>query len=302
MNANIQTQPEKEFDPQEKVWMEIIVRMEQLYAHLADSQTEMEQQTKELEKTNAELREYQAELVEAAKMSSLGRLAAGVAHELNNPLGGIMLYADLVLEDMDEDDPHRKTIQKISKQTRRCRNIVKDLLDFARPDKSAVPRPVNVNYVLRDSIKILEGQQLFHNIEVEKKLRSGVPQILGDPGRLQQAFVNLILNSAEAMEDGGILTLESQPSGDNNAAVVSIADTGCGIAQEDIDHLFEPFFTTRKNGTGLGLPIAYRIIETHNGSISVDSRTGCGTSFTLHIRSMDSGNDYVTYESDVKKR
>ena len=239
----------------------------------------------ELGKANAELKRLQAELIQAAKMSSLGRLAAGVAHELNNPLGGIMLYSDLLLEDMPPDDPRRVNVAKIAQQSARCRGIVRSLLDFARPAASA-PCPTDVNSVLRGAMGVLEEQEAFHNVEVRWDLAEPLPSLLADADQLRQAFVNVILNAVEAMQGKGTLSLATCAGADGESVVVSISDTGCGIPEEDREHLFEPFFTTKDDGTGLGLPITYGIVTRHNGDIEVTSQVGKGTTFRIILRSM----------------
>ena len=246
--------------------------------------------TRELEEANARLRQLQAELIQAAKMSSLGRLAAGVAHELNNPLGGILLYADLLLEDIPVDDPRRANVEKIAGQTARCRQIVRGLLDFGRPAKAA-PSRLDVNAVLRSALSVLEGQEMFHNLEVVWDLSDSLPHLVGDPIQLQQAFTNIVLNAVDAMAGGGRLTIESQRTPDGQGVLVKISDTGCGIPEEHRERLFEPFFTTKDTGTGLGLPITYGIVERHNGSIDVRSQVGSGTTFLVTLRSMKGEHD-----------
>jgi len=240
---------------------------------------------RELQRANAELRQLQQELIQAAKMSSLGRLAAGVAHELNNPLGAIMLYADMALEDMPVADERRPFIEKIAEQTARCRRIVSDLLQFARPAEG-VARPTDVNSVLEEALSILAGQQIFHNVTVVKELNENLPVLRADRDQLRQAFVNIILNAVEAMEGTGRLTLHSEPGEDGRSVRVSISDSGCGIAREDLEHLFEPFFTRKEDGTGLGLTITYGIVERHGGSIEVESEVGMGTTMRIALRSM----------------
>jgi len=240
---------------------------------------------KELERANADLKRLQAELIQAAKMSSLGRLAAGVAHELNNPLGGITLYADLLLEDMRKDEPRRVTVEKIVQQTSRCRRIVQDLLAFARPSGSTARR-VDVNSVLREAMSVLKDQEMFHNVEARWELAEELPRILADPDELRQAFVNIVLNAVEAMHGKGVLSFGTCRGEEAESVVVTISDTGCGIPEGDIEHLFEPFFTTKDGGTGLGLPITYGIVERHNGSIEVKSEVDKGTTFRICLRSM----------------
>jgi signal transduction histidine kinase len=259
-------------------------------AELQAATTAARARAEELQKANADLERLQDELIQAAKMSSLGRLAAGVAHELNNPLGGITLYADLLAEDMPAEDPRRRTVEKIAAQTTRCRKIVRALLDFARPATSAA-RPVDVNIVLRETMNILEGQQMFHNVEVRRDFAGRLPLIQGDPDQLRQAFVNLVLNAVEAMGGRGVLSLASRMAEDGQGVVVSVGDTGCGIATEHMERLFEPFFTTKEGGTGLGLPITYGIVKRHNGTIEVRSEVGKGTTFKVLLHSMAEGGD-----------
>jgi two-component system NtrC family sensor kinase len=241
----------------------------------------------ELEEANRELKQLQAELVQAAKMSSLGRLAAGVAHELNNPLGSILLYSDLVLEDTPAEDPRRRNLLKIAEQAARCRHIVRDLLDFGRPAGSATG-PVDVNAVLRGAMGVLEGQELFHNVAVEWRLAERLPEIQGDAAQLQQAFTNIFLNAAEAMSGSGRLAVRTSAAPDGGV-LVGVSDTGCGIPPEAKEHLFEPFFTTREDGTGLGLAITYGIVERHRGGIEVASEVGKGTTFLITLRSAEGG-------------
>jgi PAS domain S-box-containing protein len=237
----------------------------------------------ELEKVNSELQLVQAELVQAAKMSSIGRLAAGVAHELNNPLGGILLYSDLLLEDTPEGDARRPNVAKIAALADRCRQVVRGLLDFARP---AAPRDceVDVNNALKSSLAVLEGQESFHNVTVAWKLDDRLRTLVADPNQLQQAFTNVLVNAAEAMSGSGTLTIETCANWLGDGVLVKISDTGCGIPREHLDRLFEPFFTTKDGGTGLGLAITYSIVERHNGSMDVHSEVGKGTTFTIALR------------------
>jgi two-component system NtrC family sensor kinase len=244
--------------------------------------------TRELEKANAELTQLQAELIQAAKMSSLGRLAAGVAHELNNPLGSILLYSDLVIEDTLPDDARRPNLERIAQQAARCRQIVRGLLDFGRPAETSAG-PLDMNAVLRQALNVLDGQQMFHNVEVRWELADALPVIRGDAAQLQQAFTNIVLNGVDAMRGQGTLTLRTAPEPEGDGVQVEIQDTGCGIPPENVPRLFEPFFTTKDDGTGLGLAITYGIVERHHGTVDVASQPGLGTTFRLTIRSMNEG-------------
>jgi len=240
---------------------------------------------RELEKANAELKRLQGELVQAAKMSSIGRLAAGVAHELNNPLGGILLYSDLLQEDTAEDDPRRSNVCKIADLAARCRKIVMGLLDFARPAPPSELK-VDVNSVLKSTLSVLEAQERFKSIETVWRLAESLPVLVADPAQFQQAFTNVFMNAVEAMEGGGGLTIETAPTEKGDGVVVRIRDTGDGIPEKDMAHLFEPFFTTKDDGTGLGLAITYSIVERHNGSIEIESRPGEGATFIITLGSL----------------
>ncbi|MBS3763063.1 MAG: PAS domain S-box protein [Planctomycetes bacterium] len=244
------------------------------------------EKARELEEANENLKRLQDELVQAAKMSSLGRLAAGVAHELNNPLGGIMLYSDLLLEDIPKGDTRRPTVEKIADQTSRCRSIVQDLLEFSRPAQAA-SRPVDINSLLEEAVNILEGQQVFHNVSSHWKLAEEIPSLTGDPDRLRQAFLNIVLNAVEAMEGKGELYLRTSVK--DGKVTIEIQDSGCGLTEEQQEHLFEPFYTTKETGTGLGLPVTYGIIERHGGEIEAESEKGQGATFRISLPLTEEG-------------
>ncbi len=259
--------------------------------HIAEARaatTAAEARARELETANAELQRLQTELIQAAKMSSIGTLAAGVAHELNNPIGGILLYSDLLTADTTEEDPLRGNVEKLAGLATRCQRIVSGLLDFARPAPPS-ELEVDVNGVLRSTLGVLERHELFHNIELEWKLGEGLPILVADPAQLQQAFTNVVMNAAEAMDGSGVMAIETRRAAWGKRVEVGISDTGCGIPPEDELHLFDPFFTTKDNGTGLGLAITYSIVERHNGSIEIESESGKGTTFVLTLGSVRVG-------------
>ena len=233
-----------------------------------------------------ELAEMQSKMAQAEKLASLGKLAAGVAHEINNPLGGILTCSSLVLEDLPEDDPGRPDLEEIVKQATRCRGIVKGLLEFARQAETKVSL-INLNKVLEETLGILERQALFININTVRRLDPYLPHVLADPSQMQQVFMNVIVNAAEAMMEEGMLTLDSWASPDRNTVYVKISDTGCGIPEESINNIFDPFYTTKQTGrgTGLGLSVAYGIVERHGGRLWAESKVGDGTSFTISIPS-----------------
>ena len=239
---------------------------------------------KKVEDRTRELIEIQAHLIQSEKLASIGKLAAGIAHEINNPLGGILIYSNLILEDTNKDGLHYENLKKIVKETTRCKDIVKGLLEFARP-KEPQMAPTDINETLNKALSILERQALFQNIAVNKDYTPSLPKIIADGSQLQQVFMNLIINGAEAMEGQGTLTLKTLMDKTNDFIDVEITDTGHGIKDEDNKRLFEPFFTTKEvgKGTGLGLAISYGIIQKHQGSIEVRSQVEKGSTFTVKL-------------------
>ena len=239
---------------------------------------------KKVEERTKELREMQSHLIQSEKLASLGKLAAGIAHEINNPLGGILIYSNLLLEDTDKDSPHYENLKKIVKETSRCKDIVKGLLEFARPKEPEVAL-ININEILESSLAIMEKQALFQNITIKKTYESDMPKIIADSAQLQQVFMNIILNAAEAMVGNGTLTLGTSFNPDGRYIEVKFSDTGHGIKEEDKKRLFEPFYSTKEvgKGTGLGLAISYSIIQQHNGTIEVKSQVGKGSTFTVKL-------------------
>ena len=229
-----------------------------------------------------ELGKTQLQLLQAEKMSSLGKLAAGVAHQLNNPLGGITLFTKLILEEYDLEDGAKEDLNRILRDAKRCRDTVKELLEFTRQTRHLM-RPHDINRALTRTLFLLESQTLFHNIEIVKDLYTSLPPVLSDIQQLYHLFMNIILNAAQAMEGKGTLTIKSFLLPDGGKVCIEISDTGPGISSENLPHIFEPFFTTKEEGqgTGLGLSLAYRIVQNHGGSIQADSVPGNGTTFTI---------------------
>jgi len=239
---------------------------------------------KKVEERTKELTKMQAHLFQSEKLASLGKLSAGIAHEINNPLGGVLIYSHLLLEDTDKSSPHYENLKKIVKETSRCKNIVKGLLEFARP-KDPEMSLIDINKLVDKSLSIMEGQALFQNIRVEKRYSSDLSKIVADSGQLQQVFMNIILNAAESMDGNGSLILFTSLDEDSKNISIKFTDTGQGIKEEDKKRLFEPFFSTKEvgKGTGLGLAISYSIIQKHNGVIEVHSELGKGSTFTVKL-------------------
>ena len=221
-------------------------------------------------------------LIQADKLSSIGLLAAGVAHEVNTPLAVISTYAQMLTKQVGDDEQKSRMLDKIAKQTFRASEIVNSLLNFSRTSTTEVAE-VSLNKVVQETLSLLEHQFKSANLTVQLSLDSSLPSITGNAGKLQQVFLNLFLNARDAMEPGGVLTIES--GNDSSFVRVDVADTGHGIAPEHLARIYDPFFTTKaaRKGTGLGLSVSYGIIQEHGGTIEVTSRTGGGTRFRLEL-------------------
>jgi len=239
---------------------------------------------KKVEERTKELTEMQGRLIQSEKLASLGKLAAGIAHEINNPLGGILIYSYLLLEDTPKNGPYYDNLKKIVKETTRCKDIVKGLLEFARPKEPEMTL-TEINDVVNKSFSIVERQALFQNIAIKKMYSPSLPRIIADGAQLQQVFMNIIINAAEAMNGKGTLILKTYLDENKEYINIEFTDTGHGIKEEDKKRLFEPFFTTKEvgKGTGLGLAISYSIIQKHQGDIRVQSQIGKGSTFTVKL-------------------
>lgn len=224
----------------------------------------------------------QKTLMQQEKLASIGRLSAGVAHEINNPLTTILTSAMLLQEDLESDDPAFEELQTIANETLRCRKIVTSLLDFARQNKPQ-KMSANINTIISDSILLTQKQAAFKDIAVNAELTPLLPDQMLDKGQIEQALINLILNAVESTPEGGSITVTTAKNDSTNSIIIDIKDTGVGIAPEHLSTIFEPFFTTKETGTGLGLAITHGIIQQHGGAIDVNSRLDEGTCFTIVI-------------------
>ncbi len=241
--------------------------------------------------------EMETQLKLREKMASLGLLAAGVAHEVNTPLTGISSFTQMLQDQTGEDDPKSKLLEKIERQTERASKIVNNLLNFARQGRAGFVA-VQLNEVIRDVLSLLEHQLTRSRIKVRLEFAEVLPEVMGDENKLQQVFLNLILNAQDAMPSGGWLTLSTAMRGDE--VVATVADTGQGIGLEDVKRIYDPFFTTKRagsSGTGLGLSITYGIIQEHSGHINVESSLGKGTSFLVRLmKASDAADEDSTTE------
>lgn len=235
-----------------------------------------------VEQRSEELKKIHEQLFRSEKLASLGKLAAGVAHEINNPLTGVLTNASLLLEDLEEGDPRREDVQVIVSETIRCREIVKRLLDFARQTKPQ-KKITNINNLINNIILLVRNQTSFRNIVIEKNLEENLPEILADLDQIQQVFINLIINASEAMTKGGNLEIETKLDNSGDYISVKFKDNGPGIPEHMKARIFDPFFTTKEQGTGLGLSISYGIIERHGGKINLETKPGEGTTFTIFL-------------------
>ncbi len=239
---------------------------------------------REIIKMRKKLEESQAQLLQAGKIASLGRLAAGVAHEINNPLAGILIYAELLQRQGDALGEGKEFVDEIIGQTLRCQKIVSRLLEFSR--QSLGERTlVDLNGVIGRVLDLILHQSLFHNIEVRQDLNPELPHIVGDQGQLQQVLTNLLINAADAMAGQGSITITTRPVDGAEGVILEFSDTGPGIPADILDKIFEPFFTTKPvgQGTGLGLSIVYSVIRRHGGKIDIVSRPGEGTTFRITL-------------------
>ena len=229
-----------------------------------------------------ELKKINDQLFRSEKLASLGKLAAGVAHEINNPLTGVLTNSSLLLEDLEDGDPRKEDVQVIVNETIRCREIVKRLLDFARQTKPQ-KKLSDLNALIENIILLVRNQSAFRNIIIKKVLDPSIPEVMVDADQIQQVFINFILNASEAMQNGGQLVVETRLTAAKDFIEIKFTDSGGGISEKDKRRIFDPFFTTKQQGTGLGLSISHGIIERHGGKIILDSALGKGTSFTIFL-------------------
>lgn len=247
----------------------------------------------ELQQAYIDLKSKSEQLIQVEKMSAIGQLAAGVAHELNNPMTAVLgftefLHEKLVNKDLSElteqeTERIRSAMKNIVMGAHRCRDIVQSLLRFSRSTQKGCFSEVDLKTVLKDTFVFTEHMLLRHGISLVSEFDESDIQIQGNSGRLQQVFTNLILNAQQATPDGGQVTVRCRRT--DATAVIEVSDSGCGIPPDKIDSIFEPFFTTKDEGqgTGLGLSIAKQIVEEHGGTISASSPPGQGATFTVSL-------------------
>jgi two-component system NtrC family sensor kinase len=229
-----------------------------------------------------ELKETFQQLAQSEKLAAIGQIGAGITHEIKNPLTGIIGFAQFSQRKLQEPAVVKKNLLIIEKEAKRCKEILENLLKFSRKEKT-VFEPTDLNEIVLETIKLIDHQMGINNVRVKVKLESGIPRIMGNANQLQQVFMNMLINAQQAMEGGGEIVVTTTLVEDK--AVISFRDTGKGIAQEELNRIFEPFYTTKGKGkgTGLGLTVSYGIIQQHKGRITVESEAGKGTNFCIAL-------------------
>jgi two-component system NtrC family sensor kinase len=243
---------------------------------------------RQVEDRTEALRSAQDQLVRSEKLSSLGKLSASIAHEINNPLAGILTFAKLIVRTLEQgppDEATRKSLVKhlllVQRESERCSAIVRNLLDFARERPLAL-KDVNVNLVIDEAVQLLQNQIQIQNVTLERRL-TPVPMVDADFGQLRQACVNVIMNACEAMSRGGKLVITSGLVEGGRWVEMEFQDTGPGIPPDHLTKIFDPFFTTKEKGTGLGLSVVYGIVERHGGKIDLHTELGKGTRIAIKL-------------------
>jgi two-component system NtrC family sensor kinase len=274
--------------------LEIISRQAGVAIENARLYQTLQQQVEELKRIQTQ------QLIQSAKLASIGELATNVAHEINNPLTSILGFTTLILDDMGDHDPHKKDLKIIQGEAIRSRDIVRNLLDFARK-RGIKKEQAEINLLIQKTLNLLRHQAEISNITLREEYAPDLPTIIVDSDQLKQVFINIMKNAFDAMPKGGTLTVttrahgfngrstapafnDKEPAFSNRMIELRFQDTGEGIAKEHLPKIFDPFFTTKEEvGTGLGLAVSYGIIERHGGRIEVFSELGVGTTFVIKL-------------------
>ncbi len=233
---------------------------------------------------------FQEQLKEADRLASIGEMAAGLAHEINNPLSIIMGYTGILLKDLDRDDPKRDDLEIIYKNTEACKKIVEDLLKFSRKTETR-PQRTDLNRIVDEVVEFLSYRLEEKHVNIYKELDQGMTEIMVDAEKIKQVLVNMLVNAWQAVNEGGSIWIRTYMNGDMNRAIIEIEDNGCGIKPEHKSRVFEPFFTTKEpgEGTGLGLSVSYGIVKEHGGEIFLNSTPGEGTVFVIELPTEQGG-------------
>ncbi len=225
---------------------------------------------------------YDQLALQAEKLSALGRMAAGIAHEINNPLGGILLYGTRLLKKASPEGLFREGLEVIVQEAQRCKKIIQGLLEFSRTSEPKTTL-MNINNIIHKVVNLLENEFRLHHIQLELETAHPLPEIQIDEAQIEQILVNLTLNAIQAIEDKGTIKICTSQSVDEKYVVIEVIDTGCGIPPENLSKIFEPFFSTKPKGTGLGLAVSYGIVQKHGGNIYAQSTLGEGSRFVVEL-------------------
>ncbi|RKX71651.1 hypothetical protein DRP53_00775 [candidate division WOR-3 bacterium] len=238
----------------------------------------------------SEVKMLREQLLQSEKLAVLGQLAAGVAHEINNPINGIITYIHLLQKKLDKNEidleKWKEDLKLIERETQRIGRLVKNLLNFSRKTEPDL-RPLKIDRLVEDTLPLLSDQFLIKHINVKKEVSGPIPEILGDVNQLQQVLINIIINSIQAVKEGGNIVIRVKPEGRKGSECfvrLEVEDDGVGIPTEKIDKIFDPFYTTKsakEGGIGLGLSIVQQIVKAHHGRISIESEVGKGTTFSI---------------------
>ncbi len=286
------TQASELFENMERELIEKSIALEEANAGLEEKVSDRTKRliavNKELSNANRELKQAQVQLLQREKMVAMGQLAGGIAHEINNPLGVILGFSQVIMKRVKEDDPLYKPIKSIERESMRCRKLVMNLLTFSRTGSQERDK-TDINTMLEEVLEIVGYQAKLRGIEIINSFGQDIPDILADKNQLQQVIMNLCTNAIDSMKNGRPGKMEIRTAKEEEdgycGAKIEIEDNGSGISEEVRERMFEPFFTTKEvgQGTGLGLSICYEIIQRHNGSIYVESEKGKGSKFTIRL-------------------
>jgi two-component system NtrC family sensor kinase len=249
---------------------------------------------RQVEERTAELKAAQAQLIQSEKLSSLGKLAASIAHEINNPLAGILVYAKLLIRIQEEGDSSEKAradavkhLRLVQRETERCSAIVRNLLDFAR-QRPLTLKNVDATSAIVEGLSLVDHQMAMQGVTIDRQI-DGPAIVEADLGQLRQAFVNIALNACDAMAKGGRLRVVSHHLPASRQVEIVFEDTGVGIPPDHLSKILDPFFTTKEKGTGLGLSVVYGIVERHKGTLDIQSEVGKGTRVTIRLPLAETG-------------
>ncbi|MFN3966646.1 MAG: ATP-binding protein [Endomicrobiia bacterium] len=275
---------------------ELTVFFNKMTEELKKSREQIEEHSRlleqKVEERTRELKESHAPLIQISKMAAVGQLAGGVAHELNNPIGVILGFAQLVAKDLKEDNPLYMPLKSIEREAIRCKKLISDLLTFSRVGKTEKEK-ADINELIEQTLSLISAQAKVKGVEIIKEYGENLPQIMVNKNQIQQVIINLCNNAIDAMPEGGKLTIKTEspsyPPFSKEEEVgfieITVSDTGIGMSEEVKKRIFEPFFTTKEvgKGTGLGLSLVYEIVQKHNGKIEVESEVGKGTTFKIML-------------------